>query len=361
MRIHNHTPFVADTLLWEDPEGALSLSVLVKCTFTVAWRDASRRPEPAAKQLPLFDADLPHEGDGLTSVKFESDRVPFKPVADVVVVGKAQSPGGQPVPFLDVAVRVGGAAKALRVFGDRTWRFPTRLALAARISAPEPFTTMDLVYERAFGGIDSVGGHCPDNPIGKGYNSRKSPAAVHGKPLPNLEDPDRLIRSPGDRPLPASFGFYGRGWMPRLAYAGTYDEAYHITRAPKPPADFSQRFFNGAHPDLQVTGYLRGDEEVELVNVGAEGARQFRLPGFRPRVSVFEYAVPPGRWLEEQAAAGKQVGLDDAPVRPTQLRMELDTLVLVPDEKLFYEVFRGVYPLHKGEEAIARVARVEVA
>ena len=360
MRLLNATPFPADTLLWEDPEGGLTLSVIVKCTFEVVWREAGTLPRPAADQIPVFIADVPHEGDGLTTVKFESDRVPFKPVADVVCVGKARSPYERPVEFLDCAVRVGGAAKALRVFGDRTWRFPTRLAVVARMSAPEPFATMDLVYERAYGGIDSNGGHCPDNPVGRGYASKKSPAALHGKPLPNLEDPDRLIRSPADQPLPAGFGFYGRGWMPRLAYAGTYDEAYHKNRAPKPPADFSERFFNGAHPDLQVAGYLRGDEEVELINIGPEGTRQFRLPGFRPKVSLFEYAVRPEKWMEEQVAANKEVTLDDVPVRAKPLKMELDTLVLVPEEKKFYEVFRGAYRLGRGEGGVEGVARVEV-
>ena len=68
--------------------------------------------------------------------------------------------------------------------------------------------------------------------------------------------------------------------MPRVSYAGTYDEQYQKERAPDPPLDFSYAFYNGAHPDLQVEGYLRGDEEVELTLelLGLTKVQRLELP-----------------------------------------------------------------------------------
>ena len=38
----------------------------------------------------------------------------------------------------------------------------------------------------------------------------------------------------------------------------------------------------------------------------------------------------------------------DRPTDPVPVEMELDTLVFVPDEGVFYQVWRGLYPLRGG-------------
>jgi hypothetical protein len=52
------------------------------------------------------------------------------------------------------------------------------------------------------------------------------------------------------------------------------------------PADFNYRFYNGAHPDLQVKGFLTGNEPVELNNLTPEGLMRFSLPGITPLCRV---------------------------------------------------------------------------
>jgi hypothetical protein len=227
------------------------------------------------------------------------------------------------------------------------------------ISRPRPFMSMELVYERAFGGIDTAAAqYCRENLVGKGFIGKKSKASLHGRSLPNLEDPDHLIRSWKSRPRPVGFGFYDRGWMPRARYAGTYDEQYRRERAPALPADFSYAIYNGAHPDLQVEGYLRGDEEVELINVSPEARLHFWLPGMRPKVTVTKWTVSPEEWVEQNSTEDRAVSLDDVPTIEEAVPVVLDTLVFVPEEKIFYEVFRGVCPLTNLESP--EVARVKI-
>jgi hypothetical protein len=281
--------------------------------------------------------------------------VPFKPRADVVLVGHAYAAGGKPVTHLAVGIRVGKLRRAMIVFGDRTWRY--QVIGSPTISDAEPFTRMDLVYERAFGGIDSPAAlYCKENLVGVGFIGKNSRASVDGKPLPNLEDPDNPIRSWNTHPKPVGFGFYGRGWMPRLQYAGTYDENYRNEVAPAMPKDFSYDLFNGAHPALQVAPYLRGDEEVELINVSRESPLRFRLPGFKPRVSVLRWSTSPEVWLGANAGEPHV----SAPLKEESVKMNLDTLVFLPDEGIFYEVFRGSCALSRLDSTeIARVTVTE--
>ena len=133
------------------------LAIIVKATFTLPERSRTR-VEAAEVQLPLTTTDEYYDGDVTGSVRIESDLVPFKPRADVVLVGHAYAPGGRPVEELDVSLWVGRTGKEIRVFGDRVWFFPTRMMMVPLASDPIPFFKMPLVYERAFGGIDHNGG-----------------------------------------------------------------------------------------------------------------------------------------------------------------------------------------------------------
>lgn len=324
----NKTPFPVGTLLWEDDRGRPQLTILVKATLCMN----PGKVTVADEQLPVFPADEPNADHPNSSLRFESDLVPFKPRADIVLVGQAHVPRGRSVKELDVRLRVGERQQMIRVFGNRKWWFPTAFALVPKITEPEPFVTMPLVYERAFGGIDAAAAlYCHENLVGTGFVGKLCKESLHDKALPNLEDPGNLIHSWNTRPKPVGFGFYGRGWKPRLGYAGTYDEKYRKERAPLPPLDFSYLIYNGAHPDLQFEGYLRGDEMVELENLSSEGNIQFQLPGIRPRIGLVRHNT-------------------GSSARREEARMALDTLVLLPDQKSLYAVFRAVCPLSSLEE-----------
>jgi hypothetical protein len=312
MEIINGTPFQVEALPSKGPEDKTVLTVVVKGTFDIF------PGEPAAvasEQIPVSFGDDLYGEKGGGSVKFESDVAPLKPRADIALVGRAHAPGGTPVEALDVSLRVGTVKKTVRVIGDRQWKYSGRL-LPEVPTKPEPFTTMDIVYERAFGGIDTHGGgFCKENLVGRGFFVKKSKESLAGAQLPNLEDPDNLIKSWKDHPKPVGFGFYGRAWMPRASYISTYDEKWRRERSPDPPEDFQFDYYNGAHPDLQVKGYLKGGEEVELVNLTPDGTLRFQLPGWELNCSVtksFDTVAPtPSRPAEEENEDVEELELDE--------------------------------------------------
>lgn len=354
MEIVNSSGWPAAAMLWEDLDGKPRLTVIVKLTFEAA-EDGEVRPH--AEPLPIFEGDVPWGDERPTSVRFESDRVPFKPRADVVLVGKARAPGGRPCASFECALRVGRVAKTVLVTGDRHWVFPTVFALAPHATQPRPVREVELAYEQAYGGIDTEGAafHA-ENLAGRGIAGKRRPGSLHQTLLPNLEDPRDPVRSWKSRPAPAGFAFYGRGWQPRLGQAGTWDDRYRETRAPRLPEDFSYGFYNGAHPDLQVEGYLQGGETVEMTNIAPADRTRFRLPVARVRVALERWTVEPARWA---AARGEQ----DPPLPPVRAaesaEAALDTLVLIPDERRFYIVFRAAIELPELSPSGIAAIRIE--
>jgi hypothetical protein len=209
----------------------------------------------------------------------EFGAIPTKPATDVLVNGQAYAPAGKSAATVDVGIRVGPLKKRLRVFGDRHWYigFP-----GLKRSSPAKFERMPITYERAFGGWDMTD---PDvakqrlyrkNPVGRGFATKEH--HLDGHALPNVEHPSHLISSWRDRPAPGGFGAIASYWSPRLEWAGTYDERWMEDKFPLLPDDFDDRFHQCALPDQQVSGYLRGGEEVALENLTESGTLLFCLP-----------------------------------------------------------------------------------
>ncbi len=346
MQIENRTPFAAEAMPASGPEERPVVTVIVKATIAIE-ADASLRI--AAEQLPIFFGDEPYDPVKGGSMKFESDIAPFKPQADIVLVGTAYAPDGVAARQVETSLRVGKRIKKLQVTGDRNWQYLGRF-LPVTATEPVPFVKMPLVYERAFGGIDTEGGgFCAENLVGRGCYGKKSEKVLDGAPLPNIEDPEQPITNWKDRPLPAGYGYYGRAWQPRAGFLGTYDEAWRAQRAPKPPLDFRFDYYNAAHPDLQKEGYLAGDEEVELINLTPDGYLRFRLPALRVNCSCVKSKVNP---LEAESAK------DSADDTTEPVTMNLDTLCLMPDESRLFIVWRGLCPVR--DMTALELKRVEI-
>ena len=328
MKIDNKTPFLAEALPMLSHEGNPVLVVLVKGTFCVGTDGAVTSVDTP---IPVAYGDEPCHAGNSVSARWESDVVPFKPRGDIVLTGKVHAPGERPAQWLDATLRVGPMIKSLRVFGDRKWVCDGR-KLTAKMTPPIPFQAMDLVPERAFGGMDGrTGATCAENPAGRGYFEQEVVEDPEKTFLPNIEDPKNLIRHWKDHPRPVGLGVFGKGCSPRYGYLGTYDEAWEKERAPLPPVDFRTDFNNAAQPDLQVPGYLKGDEELELVNLTHDGRLRFRLPGVLPAVAVTRADIENQGW--------------DAPRATENVEMRLDTLCLIPEERRFFLVWRGALQL----------------
>lgn len=126
-------------------------------------------------------------------------------------------------------------------------------------SAPEPFVTIPLRYENAFGGTvqtqdGGVVAQEPRNPVGCGLYLHQKGAM--DQRLPNLEDPENRITSWDGAAIPSSYGPIPAGWQPRLGLAGTYDKQWVDERIPLWPQDINPRFFCAATPDLIVSARL---------------------------------------------------------------------------------------------------------
>jgi uncharacterized protein YjbI with pentapeptide repeats len=199
--------------------------------------------------------------------RYESDFAPFKPRADVLLVGTIHAPGKTPVPRLQARLRAGNLSKAIDVLGRREWKN----RLLGTKTEPEPFVTLPLRYERAMGGPKSK-----YNPIG-----------ASGDVLPNFELNTK--GSSRDTLIPAGFSPISAAWLPRAGLLGTYDNAYVKNRWPWFPVDFDWGYFNAAPRDQQVEGYLRGDEILEFENLHPDlPLYATRLPGVRARWFVNE-------------------------------------------------------------------------
>lgn len=65
---------------------------------------------------------------------------------------------------------------------------------------------------------------------------------------------------------PAGFGFVGRSWVPRIAYAGTYDQKWLDEQHPYPPLDMNYAYWNGAPEDQQID-FFYPRSRLELWNL----------------------------------------------------------------------------------------------
>jgi len=292
--VENNSSFSTEVALIADENGRDVMLMLAKATYDIHENNSLVLADE--QQEVCFEGE--YFGDpGASSLKIAPEANFEKLATDVVMIGHAHSPSGQPVTELDVGLKVGNLQQHIKVFGDRYWQKRTTGKFVNWImSKPESFTAMPLVYERAFGGKDLTPDDKkhytfePRNLIGTGIIAKNT--VEEQVAMPNLENPKDLIKSISDRPEPVGFGFIAPDWQPRLAYAGTYDKNWEKTRLPMLPKDFKKEFFNGAHPKLVANGFLEGTESVIVINATQDRARLgFNLPGDKPVIKFkFEYA-----------------------------------------------------------------------
>lgn len=273
MRYVKSTPLEVGYRVWQLRPPQPSISIAVKGTFDPALAD----PAPFAEEQLPATGEAHWDDDVERSLRHASDLPLFKPKGECVVVGRAWAPGGRPATSVACRFRIGPVEKDFAVFGDRRWE----RGLIQRLSAPEPFTSMPLAMERAYGGPGFAA-----NPYGAGRTERDG-----GVPLPNLEQPRQLIDSPSSKPAPVIVGPLPMMWPGRARYAGTYDAAYMRERWPWLPADFDWRFYLAAPVEQQLReGFWRGDEPIAFEGLHPSAASiRSRLPCIQPRICL-DYA-----------------------------------------------------------------------
>lgn len=236
------------------------------------------------------------------------DLAPIKPRADVVVIGHAHAPPGEAVGRLRVRVAVGDVHKAIDVHGDRRW------SADGRLSAPEPFTSMPLGWERAAGGPGRW------NPVGVPPGAELAPNL-----LPVGFEP----RSRAQEIPPVGLGPIAPDWPARAEKLGAHAEGWsHERWAEQPlPGDLDAAYFNLAPPDQQRDALQHG-EELLLEHLHPE----------HPRLVT---ALQKLRLWAELSRSG---------ARTKELALRGDTLWIDAARGIAWLIFRGTVRLRSPDE-----------
>jgi hypothetical protein len=315
LEIRNNTPFKAAIIPGLDKEGYDYATVVIKGTFNIRNKESISVSD---EQVPITFGDKYWGEPESSSLKYASDTSLTKPGTDVVLNGHAYSRHGKKA-VVDVHLQVGPVKKTIFVFGERRW---FKELGSWHISNPIAYEKKPLVYEGAFGGIDKAHsnpakhGFDNRNPIGTGFCLFDNKDHLDGLRLPNLENPNELIKHWKDKPIPVGFGFIAPHWQTRKQYAGTYDDFWKTERCPLLPTDFNDSFFNCAHPDLISKKYLSGGEAVQIKNASKDTDLSFNLP-------------------EKQFVASIAMNGEQKEYIPN-----IDTVVLEPDENRVMLVWR---------------------
>lgn len=184
-----------------------------------------------------------------------------------------------------------------------------------RLTLPEPIAALPVRYEYAWGGQCRIEAQdpaakrvskasrlddkqqaahpnqdnvpvahtaCEDNPVGLGFAERWFLNATKQQRVaaPQIEASNEPISIQGwlaalngqAHPSlhPAGFGIVGKAWRSRRELAGTYDDQWLAEHHPGLPDDFQFRYWNGAHPLMQVS-HLKGNEMIVLTNLVPAG------------------------------------------------------------------------------------------
>ncbi len=239
--------------------GQLRATLIVKATFTLVDGGPMRLVSPA----PLASTDEFAGGDSQRSILVPSDLVPYRPRGEVIFVGHAHAPNGNPCASLTARLVVAGARtmidKSIHVFGERV------LLDDAQTSQPVPFTRMPVVYERTAQSAE-------ENPIGM-------PRAP-GAPAPNLVDP-------ADSTSAAGFGAIAPHWPARRRMLRALDPNAVAVPVPEIPDAFAWSYFQAAPPD-QRCAFFEGNEWLSLDGLHPDkGHFQSQLPGVRAAARLY--------------------------------------------------------------------------
>jgi hypothetical protein len=304
----NTSPFLAECYVATDKLGKKLLVVVVRATFAVKLDGTAMVSDV---QTPFVYVDTHFGEPETTSVQCESDFVPAKPRADILLNARAVAPSEKPVEELEVALLGPGLKKHAIVTGERRW---TRSLMGIQPSPPKPFLSLPLAWHLAFGGtdksFDDPGKYRCDvrNPIGTGFHTNFRSETIEGLALPCIEHPRHRMRSWTDTPPPIGFGPVSRFAKSRVQFAGTYDQKWMDETLPFLPHDFDDRYFQAAPEDQQLD---RLDEGAEFTcrNMSIEGEFVVRAPALNVSATFLS---------------------DDK----TQIRaVKADTLILEPHEK----------------------------
>jgi hypothetical protein len=270
MEVVSVSPFRAGSVLWRSGPDRHTLTVICKATYALTPGEATL----AAEQDDVNERDNHWDDDTLRSVYAPGDLAPFKPRADVMLVGHAFAPRSELARSLVARLVVGEIDKAIEVTSPRVWTREGELREGAR------WNKMPLRWEYSAGGADTW------NPVGVSMHAQ--PDAYGQRLLPNLQPPGLRIAQWADFFVPVGFGPVASTWRLRTDKLGPLREGWSEDTWMAIPldGDFDGEFFQQAPPDQQLDT-LHDDESIVLEYLHPEHPRlTTKLPGLHPRAFV---------------------------------------------------------------------------
>jgi hypothetical protein len=149
MKFTNFTPFPALAFESIDQLDKEFHVVVLRGTFSI---NPNTELSLAEEQQPLVFTDEFFGEVNKSSVRQESDLAPHKPQCDVIIIGSAYAPGLNPAPCFEASIRISGSVKLdkkLSINGPRFWK---QSGSDWTLTEPEPFFSLPLQYEHAYGG-----------------------------------------------------------------------------------------------------------------------------------------------------------------------------------------------------------------
>jgi hypothetical protein len=304
-------PVAVATRAWQN-RGRRLFTVIVKVTCAIEHDGHMSVIAPIA----IATEERHYRRNPIASLMRGSDLALLVPRPEVVVVGSAHAAPGRELSQTTVRLAVQRdntmlINKRLEILGER------RARPGQEPPSPASFTSMPIMYERAFGGIASR-----ENPVGVGM-------AV---------DADGLLTLPNVVPAqggasPAGFGPIPSAWPIRQKRRGSMSWSNANSAADvEVPADFDDAYYQTAPADQQ-TQEIRGGDLIAIVNM-------------HPDIPMLRTYLPKGRGVAmAQTARGDRL----------PLTLRIDTVHLEPDAMRAEIVFRGASVISERDMVDLRV------
>ena len=209
-------------------------------------------------------------GSASSALLHDQDITPGKTATDLIVHAYARRPRAAVLTDWPVALRIANRMQyGFHVRGPSQWQ---KGHAGWRLTAPAPVQTVPITYAHAYGGAVPDQSDLPPvfqfNPIGMGFANRAS--LTQGQPFAAPQIGELAEFMQGD-PMAAlivhGFGAIAKTWLPPRADAGTFDAAWQLARAPRMPADYSLRYWNAAHRQMQISQGLKGWEVIKISGI----------------------------------------------------------------------------------------------
>lgn len=316
----NHTPLAALARPYRDHKGRNHILLVAKGT----WRLSTGRMASAEKQVGLHEqavrlriGDLELDAAQRLAMQarqdeqiiwLEHDMSPPKPVFDVIVAGYVTAPDDHHKAYIDASIRIGTQRARMRAFVPRYWCIGW-LGYYVKPIVPAAHR-VPITYAVA----DSAAGF-PLDPPG-------ASDGLVAAWLPWIESQDATSRRGKHSKAPAGFGYWPDSAAHRQRYTGTCDAAWEKKTAPNLPKDFNPRFYNIAHPDLQLSKAPAGGTSIELTHLAKRAVIECRFP----TLSLSVQASTAGG----QALAAALLQADTLIIEPEFDRMSVVWRILLP-------------------------------